>query len=111
MKYDDKTDIVAGLRKAMGDDRPIFARECMDGRYIDERIAFEMYSDEEKAALRKKYAKTDAQIEQQKQELREEAALKNKFNKALDEYNHGKRPDNKNRFKDRYKNGDQFFTS
>lgn len=83
MKYNDKANLIAGLRKAMGDDRELYSGECMDGKYIAERIAFEEYSDEQKAALRKKYAKTDEQIEQQRQKIINDRQTEAKFKAAL----------------------------
>ena len=56
MRKNDKADIIAGLRKALGDDRPLFGRESPDGKFIPDRIAFEENTPEEKERLRKLYA-------------------------------------------------------
>ena len=52
MRFNDKADIIAGLRKAIGDDRPLFGKESPDGKYIPARIAFEENSPEEKERLK-----------------------------------------------------------
>lgn len=67
MKDNEKVSVIEGLRKVViGDERQLFSGECMDGKYIDERIAFEEYPEEVKEELRRKYAKTDSQIEEQR---------------------------------------------
>lgn len=83
MEYNNKAELVEELRKAMEDDRPLNAGECMDGRYIDERIAFEMYSDEEKERLRKKYANIDADIEKQRKKILRDKAAEVKLQEVL----------------------------
>ena len=83
MTANNKADLIEGLRNAMGDDRRLFSGESLDGKYIDERIAFEYYTDEQKEALRKKYAKTDEEIEKQKQKIIKEEEMKRKLQAAL----------------------------
>lgn len=83
MDFGDKADLIQGLRKAMGDDRPLFAGETLDGKYIDERIAFEYYSPEKQEELRRKYAKTDEEIEKQKKKIQDDMRNKAKLEEAF----------------------------
>lgn len=49
MDYNQKKELVAGLKKELlGMDTPLFGRMCEDGRYVADRIAFEMFTDEER---------------------------------------------------------------
>lgn len=83
MTANNRADLIEGLRNAMGDDRKLFCGESLDGKYIDERIAFECYTDEQKAELKKKYAKTDEEIEKQRQKIIKEGEMKKKLETAL----------------------------
>lgn len=81
MNDSEKKSIIENLQKSLDSDRkdplPNMGNEY--GRFIDARIAFESYSDEEMEILKKYQQEREEQVEKEKQEIIAEKKLENKL--------------------------------
>lgn len=103
MDYSKKESIVNELQKAMGnksDGRFINP----DGRYIDERIAFEFWTDDEKEALCKTYGSQEEAIEKERQKIIDEQRKQAKLKEAVKKISQARRDSNTRK-------GEQFWTN
>ncbi|SCW71331.1 hypothetical protein SAMN02910400_02014 [Lachnospiraceae bacterium C10] len=86
MDYSRKADIINKLRTSMmTKEEKVIWEGNEDGRFIDERIAFEAYTPEEKAFLMEQQAKVDAKAKEIKKAKAEEEKLNLLFERARDE--------------------------
>ncbi|MQN00734.1 MAG: hypothetical protein DUD27_07235 [Lachnospiraceae bacterium] len=83
----EKKSIIENLQKSIDSERkdplPDMGNEY--GRFIDARIAFESYSDDEMEILRKYQAERDEQVEKEKQEFVAEKKLEKKLQEKYKE--------------------------
>lgn len=73
MAVSDKAALVKGLRSAFFDDnRSIHGRESLEGKFIPDRIAFELYDENTRAKLKAKYDELDRNVEESKVQIQKE---------------------------------------
>lgn len=83
MDYNEKEDLVKGLQQAMGNEvRPGYLDP--DGHFVDERIAFESWTDEEKEELKDRFGAQDEAIEEERRKIKEEQQKKAQMKEVLD---------------------------
>ena len=86
MKYSDKADLVAQLRASMEEkEKSPLMNGNEDGKFIDERIAFERWTPEEKALYQAQQDKLQKDIDEVRKKQAEEAKVKDLLRQALDE--------------------------
>lgn len=92
MNDSEKMSIIENLQKSIDSDRedplPNMGNEY--GRFVDARIAFESYSDEEMEILKKYKSEREEQVEKEKKELIAEKALENKLQEKYKEVHNSK---------------------
>ena len=80
MDYSTKSDLINQLRTSMmTEEQRVIWEGNEDGRFINERIAFEAYTPEEKAFLLEQQARVDAKAEELKKKKAEEENLNHLF--------------------------------
>ena len=86
MDYSTKSDLINQLRTSMmTEEQKVIWEGNEDGRYIDERIAFEAYTPEQKAFLLEQQAKVEAKAKELKKKKAEEEKLNHLFTLARNE--------------------------
>ncbi|MCR4732821.1 MAG: hypothetical protein K5819_06345 [Lachnospiraceae bacterium] len=90
MDYSTKSDLINQLRTSMmTEEQKVIWEGNEDGRYIDERIAFEAYTPEQKAFLLEQQAKVEAKAKELKKKKAEEEKLNHLFTLARNERRRG----------------------
>ena len=90
MDYSTKSDLINQLRTSMmTEEQKVIWEGNEDGRYIDERIAFEAYTPEQKAFLLEQQAKVEAKAKELKKKKAEEEKLNHLFTLARNERRKG----------------------
>lgn len=82
MDYTHKEELVKGLQQAMGNEvKP--GDLSPYGHYIDARIAFESWTDEEKEKYKDRFGQQEEAIEEQKQKIIEDNRKRAQLKEAL----------------------------